>query len=75
MTHDPESTIQDADLEMNSLVCTANRMSRLKKKGICFHGWRFAPDHGEAKCLDCGKVFKNSAEMEEETRELRIEYL
>ena len=75
MSYDPELTIQDADLEMNSLVSTARTMNRLKKKGICFHGWRLAPDRGEAKCLDCGKVFVNTEEMEDETRELRIQYL
>ncbi len=33
----------------------------LAKGGICTHGWLFAPPYGQAKCNDCGKVFKDRA--------------
>lgn len=65
----------DADLEMAALERTGSTMARLRKRGICLHGWRCSPVSGPAKCNDCGKVFPNAEALEEEARELRIEYL
>lgn len=62
--------LQDADLEMAELTASANRYARLKKLGRCQHGWRQGPPGPTHKpttvwtCLNCGKVFKTEAEME-----------
>lgn len=64
-----------ADIEMAELVYAGNTISRLRKKGICLHGWVCAPAKSTAKCLDCGKVWPSAEEMEDEQRELRIEFL
>jgi len=47
---------QDADFEMAELTAAGNRASELEKRGICTHGWLFAPAFQPAKCNDCGKV-------------------
>lgn len=52
---------QDADIEMAGLTAAGNRAAALAEQGICTHGWLFAPPSGEAKCNECGKVFKNAA--------------
>ena len=67
--------MNDADIEMAGLQRTGNTISRLRKKGICLHGWIQAPDKGPAKCLDCGKAWPSALELHEERRELRILYL
>lgn len=51
---------QDADIEMAALVDAGNRAAALKRKGICTHGWLFAPSYGEAHCKECGQVFPNA---------------
>jgi hypothetical protein len=51
---------QDADIEMAALVNAGNRAAALKRKGICTHGWLFAPSYGEAHCKECGQVFPNA---------------
>lgn len=62
--------MNDADIEMLELRSEANRISKLEKKGICFHStlqfW---------KCLKCGKDFKNENAFFEEQDNLRSEYL
>lgn len=59
--YDPESVIQDADIEMMDLEAAA-RYARAS--GRCNHGYtREAPD-GKVTCLDCGKVFKDRDEAE-----------
>ena len=63
MYYDPElpNGFQDADIEMDSLTTAANRAAALAKRGICTHGWLFAPAYGQARCNDCGRVFKDRA--------------
>ena len=55
--YDPESTIQDADIEMMELRESAKRAEYLKKIGKCPHGWT-GPDKnsqtGGFICHDCG---------------------
>jgi len=64
----------DADLATLDATNTANHIARLRRKGICAHGWRQgagSPDNldGESTCLDCGKV-ATWGELEEERAEL-----
>lgn len=73
--HDPESCIQDGDHEMAALEQAGNTVARLQRKGICLHTWVQAPAFGEARCLNCGKTWPNSAMMAEEQEELRNKYL
>ena len=75
--HDNELTIQDADIETADLHRTVNAMSRLRKRGICFHNWSGPVKFGEpaTQCRDCGKVFPNWEAMDEERDELKAEYL
>ncbi len=63
MYHDPElpNGFQDADFEMAALTADGDRAAALAEQGICTHGWLFAPPFGEAKCNECGKVFKDAA--------------
>lgn len=72
MIYDPDSPIQDADIESAELHAEANRQARLKRKGICLHNWIKAPPGQPAVCLDCGKSFPTEAELNEERRELLI---
>jgi len=70
--------LQDADLEMAGLQATANREARLRRKGICSHGWLQCPPGPPDKpttvvtCLHCGQVFKTEAEAYEAKREALI---
>ena len=75
--HDPECSIQDADIETADLCRTANTMSRLRKKGICFHNWSGPVVFGEpaTQCRDCGKVFPSFEAMDDERTELKAESL
>ena len=67
---------QDADLEMAELTASANRISRLRKRGICTHGWVQGPPGPAGKptsiwtCHDCGKTFQSEAELDEARAEL-----
>lgn len=62
MNYDPElpAGFRDADFEMRDLEAAGRRSARLRRKGLCDHGWRQSyPGHpvvGEARCLHCGKV-------------------
>ena len=73
--YDPESPIQDADIEMADLQREAGRLARLRKLGFCGHGWVQGPPGPVRKptsvwtCLDCGKVFETEAELIEDGRE------
>lgn len=73
---DPESPIQDADIEMAELTAAANKESRLRKRGICAHGWIQGPPGPWNKpttvwtCQDCGKVFQSENDLMEERRNL-----
>ena len=63
----------DANIEQHQLEQTGNRISRLKKKGICLHG------HINTKtlvCLEpnCGKTWDSEQQMFDEIEDLRIEY-
>lgn len=74
MNHDPELTIQDADIMEADFIAAARTLQRLKKKGICLHTWVCAPSKGQAKCNDCQKVWPSAAELVEEQIELRAQY-
>jgi hypothetical protein len=67
--------MNDADFEMHELERTGNTLARLRKKGICCHGWIQAPHFGPAKCLDCGKLWVNAAALHKERDQLLAEYL
>jgi hypothetical protein len=54
---------QDADFDMRSLESAGRHAQAMRRKGLCPHSWVMAPDVGEAKCLDCGKVFQNAAAL------------
>jgi hypothetical protein len=72
--HDPDSAIQDADIEMGDAIRQAYHHARLKKKGICVHNWS-GPSGNTAmpyKCHDCGKLFANFEALDDERRELLI---
>lgn len=57
---------QDADFEMAELQNAAKREARLRKKGICTHGWY---NSKTATCNHCGKVFESEAHLLEDRRE------
>ena len=49
---------RDADIEMAELTAVANTAARLRKRGICSHGWMQGPPGNPVlTCLDCGKEF------------------
>ncbi len=60
---------QDADIEMADLQRSAAREARLKKAGICTHGWYQAKYGQPAVCLECGKVFACESDLNDERRE------
>ena len=76
--HDPDSPIQDADIEQADFQRESDREHRLRLRGICAHGWTqgFNAIHaaylkpGQVKCLDCNKVFNSEAELQDERREV-----
>jgi hypothetical protein len=70
-THDEELPrgFQDADLEMAELQAAANRESRLRKAGICTHGWYKAPAGQPATCNHCGKIFNTESALLESRKE------
>lgn len=51
---------QDADIEMAELVAAGDRSARLRKQGICDHGWITAPPGEMATCNDCGARFPSA---------------
>ena len=63
MYRDPElpAGFQDADFEMRDLQSVASRVSKLRKRGICVHGWTQGQPNGSVKCLDCGALFATAA--------------
>lgn len=71
MTYDPElpAGFQDADLETAALHRHANRLARLRRRGICAHGWIKG-----LLCRDCGKTFNTAAELEAERRNILENY-
>lgn len=72
MEIDCGSVVRDADIEMAGLQEAANHAARLRKRGICTHGWAKVPDVGPAKCLECGKVFACADDLYADRRELMI---
>lgn len=58
------------DAAQRKLERAGNRISELRKRGICTHGWMQGPP-GKAvlTCLDCGRQFASTAEHEEARRE------
>lgn len=65
----------DADIETAQLTHTGNTIGRLRRRGICLHGWICAPAKGPATCNDCGKVWLSADVLFEERHDLEIEYL
>ena len=61
----------DADIEYAALCDTADRESRLAKRGICAHGWRQGRPDGSVECLYCHEVFAS----EEAADDARAEVL
>jgi len=67
-----------ADIEMAQLQAAANHESRLKKRGICTHGWLQGPPGPVNKptnictCLHCGKTWPTVEDAYKERRELLI---
>lgn len=61
--HDPElpAGCQDADIEQAEFGALGRRVTALRRKGICTHGWvQGQPGRsmtGPIKCLDCGQEF------------------
>jgi hypothetical protein len=76
--YDPESPIQDADIEMRDLQASANRETRLRRQGICTHGWLQCPPGPASKptkvvtCLHCGQTWATEDEAHEARREALI---
>lgn len=52
---------RDADIEMAQLTAMGNHAAKLRKRGICTHGWMQGPNAARGvkvlTCLDCGKEF------------------
>lgn len=67
--------MNDVDIEMHDLETAAHTMGRLRKKGICFHGWTVKFGEPATVCRDCGKVFPSFEAMNDERDELKAEYL
>ena len=60
--------MNDADIEMRELEIAANRIARLKRRGICCHGWyKTIPI---VRCNECGKEFPDVAALHEERDQL-----
>jgi hypothetical protein len=69
---DPESIIQDADIEMMELRQAAEQAECNRKHGTCDHGWTGPakkPEHpGQFECYDCGHTWTSrEARDKEET--------
>ena len=48
----------DADIEQASLYAKGKRSARLRKQGICDHGWlQGPPGKPVVTCLHCGATF------------------
>jgi hypothetical protein len=64
------TTMNDADIEYANLVAAGTREARLRKQGICCHGWTQSYNPiwaihlkpGEVQCKECGKVFASEAD-------------
>lgn len=80
MYHDEEmpAGFRDADFEMRDLQAQANRESRLRKRGICAHGWTQGPPGPPDKptsvvtCLYCGQTWQTDAEAYAARREVLL---
>lgn len=72
--------MRDADIEYNELMVAAQHESRLKRLGICTHGWTQGanPVHaphlkaGQVQCKECGKVFASETDLNDERNERLI---
>jgi len=64
--------LQDADLESAELIWQASCEARLKRKGICTHGWLSAPVGKPCVCKDCGKVWESAELAYEERKEILL---
>lgn len=80
--HDPELPrgYQDADLEMASLQEAGNTIARLRKRGICTHGWIQGPPGPASKpttvwtCHHCGKTWPTEVALRDEEEEIKERY-
>jgi len=65
--YDPESPIQDADIEAMDLRDRARESEARRRAGKCDHGWiqpaKAGDISGPYKCNDCGKVFPSEAAL------------
>ena len=73
----------DADIEQAELERVGRRVSVLRRRGVCLHGWTAPADvdgwragtDARRRCQHCGYVFADDAAEERETRALRERYL
>src|SRR5262245_18390491 len=74
--YDDPAPIRDADIEMAELQEVADRSARLRKRGICTHGWLQGPPgppsapRTDCICHHCGKTWPTVDEAIEEGRRL-----
>ena len=68
--YDPElpAGFQDGDFEQAELETLAKRSSRLKKRGLCDHGWVQGNVDKTATCLHCNKTFPSRNDLENDRR-------
>ena len=62
---DTPAGYRDADIEQAAMEAIGRHESRLRKRGICTHGWAQGQPGGKdgpIECLYCHRIFKNSAE-------------
>ena len=77
---------EEADADMAELTRLGRRASRLRRRGICVHGHAIVKFYGngipecgpeaaglsdgQAKCLQCGKVFDSLDMLRDESKDL-----
>ena len=71
--YDPESVIQDADIEMMELKTSAAEHEALRKSGLCPHD-SYKPLYpgdfdGTWVCNDCGKMFASEQALIEDAED------
>ena len=69
---DPDSSVQDADIEMAELAIAGHESAARAARGICDHGWTQEHRDGSVDCKDCGAHFRNAAAWET-AREIAME--
>ncbi len=59
----------DADMLQAQLYRIGRKASRLRKRGICTHGWSQRRPDGSVECLHCHQAFATEAEHHRAYRE------